>query len=160
MKKTMRVLAAVLCAAMLLVPFTACDKTPATPKVKTSISIYSDTEMQEPFMLIKDLELDEGATVIDAMNAFCTKFEASYEVGSDGQFLSFTYDNSTIEAPAGKTLENGNVLMYFFGWTYNGELMTSTAEKAVAVEPKDKVVEDGSNIVVFMQTVEVTPASD
>ncbi len=160
MKNNIRVLAAVLCAVMLLIPFTACKSTPATPKVKTSISIYSDTEQKEPFMLIKDLELDEGSTVTAAMDALCAKYEASYTLGSDDQFLTFTYDNSTIKAPDGKQLDNGNMIMYFFGWTYNGEAMTSTADKAVTVKPAEKVVEDGSSIVVFVQALEVTPAEN
>jgi hypothetical protein len=160
MKKTVRVIAAVLCVLLLAVPFAACKQGPAVKKVKTNVTIYSDTECKELFMLIENLELDEGSTVLQAVESLCEKRSASYSLDSTGQFMTFTFEGDTIQAPEGETLDNGNVRTYFFGWKYNGELMTSIADKAVVTKPADKTVEDGSSIVIFMQVEEVTPASN
>ena len=157
MKRTTRTLSAVIAALMLLLCFASCNSGTSSQKINVEVWVYKDAACNEPFVAANDISLPVGSTVIDAVDALCEKRSSTYTMGTDNQFMTFTYESETLEGSE-TTLDDGNVDMKYLGWKLNGVAMLDSNATTLTL-PKDQVLNDGDVVIVYMMEEIVKPAA-
>jgi len=156
--KTVKITAAFLSLLMLVGVLAACGE-PAVPKVTVYIEIDGvvTDEDKDIMILHRSFVVDEGTTAFDAVAKLCEERKATYTTDIEGMFMSFSNAERKLEAPAQKSLSNGNVILYRFVWSLNDQLMSATASGAAGTSMKDYVLKDGDKVVIYVIGEEVTP---
>ncbi len=158
--RKVRFFALILSCLMLAGALASCGE-PAVPKVTVYIEIDGVVSADDKDIMIlhRTYVVDEGTNAFDAVAKLCEERQTTYETDIEGMFMSFTNSSRKLEAPAQKTLSNGNVKLYRFVWSLNDELMSATTAKPNGTAMKDYVLKDGDKIVIYVYEEEVTPSA-
>ena len=77
----------------------------------------------------KDFRVEPGTTLLAALDALCAERSATYVIDTAGDFASFTFDGSTLEAKTEKVTGKENTYVATsFKVSVNGEVVKNWAE--------------------------------
>lgn len=113
------------------------DPNDTTDGLRVDINIRSlstvEGELGDYFIKTgKDFRIEPGTTLLAAVEALCAERQATYVVDTAGDFASFTFDGSTIEAKTEKVTGKENTFVATsFMVTVNGTEVDNFSEYAL-----------------------------
>lgn len=113
------------------------DPNDTTDGLRVDINIRSlstvEGELGDYFIKTgKDFRIEPGTTLLAAVEALCAERQATYVVDTAGDFASFTFDGSTIEAKTEKVTGKENTFVATsFVVTVNGTEVDNFSEYAL-----------------------------
>ena len=113
------------------------DPNDTTDGLRVDINIRSlstvEGELGDYFIKTgKDFRIEPGTTLLAAVEALCAERQATYAVDTAGDFASFTFDGSTIEAKTEKVTGKENTFVATsFMVTVNGTEVKNISEYAL-----------------------------
>lgn len=113
------------------------DPNDTTDGLRVDINIRSlstvEGELGDYFIKTgKDFRIEPGTTLLAAVEALCAERQATYVVDTAGDFASFTFDGSTIEAKTEKVTGKENTFVATsFKVTVNGTEVKEISEYAL-----------------------------
>ena len=113
------------------------DPNDTTDGLRVDINIRSlstvEGELGDYFIKTgKDFRIEPGTTLLAAVEALCAERQATYVVDTAGDFASFTFDGSTIEAKTEKVTGKENTYVATsFMVTVNGTEVDNFSEYAL-----------------------------
>jgi len=148
MKKTIiRAAAMLVVLASLILCFASCGE--EVKKITVDVAIFEIEDGEKSVWLRRrTMQLEEGKTADEAIAVLCEIGEATYTKDTSGMYDSFKKKEGSIKLPAQKTLEDGTVEYYHYGWALNDVVQSNIDSNK---NMSDYVMQEGDHVEIFIQ---------